>query len=235
MTRPDVSIIVATRNAERFLAAALDSIAAQTFGDYQVIVVDGASTDSTLEIARSYPRVTCIQQNGTGYANAWNTGIACSRTPFVAFLDSDDTWTVDKLASQLAVIQADPRVEVVFGRVQFFLEPGCPLPQGFRPALLETSHPTLMPGTTFITRGAMDRVGFLDESMQIANDIPWNARMRETCTVAMVDRVLLRKRLHGANLGPSTSWPIFKAELLAVMKQRVDLARAAGRASGEGG
>lgn len=230
MIQPAVSIIVATRNSERFLAEALDSIAAQSFDDYQVLVVDAASTDATLEIAHAYPKVTCIQQGGTGYANAWNNGIATSRSPFVAFLDSDDAWSTDKLASQMAVIEADRHTEVVFGRVQFFLEPGCPLPPGFRPALLGQSHAALMPGTTFIRREALDRVGLLDESMQLASDIPWNARMRDTCVIDSVDRVVLRKRLHAGNLGHTTSWPTFRAELLSVMKQRVDAARATGRA-----
>ena len=227
MTQPAVSIIVATRNSARFLVQALDSIAAQSFADYQVFVVDAASTDSTLDIARSYPGVTCMQQRGTGYANAWNEGIASSRGPYVAFLDSDDAWDGDKLASQLALLDRNPDVDVVFGRVQFFLEPGSLLPPGFRPALLEQSHPALMPGTTFIRRSALERVGLLDERLTVASDIPWNARMRETCVIDSVDRVLLRKRLHDGNLGHTTSWPIFRAELLSVMKQRVDAARAA--------
>lgn len=233
MTQPAVSIIVATRNSERFLGEALDSIAAQSFDDYQVVVVDSASSDSTLEIARSYAKVTCVQQRGSGYANAWNEGIASSRSPYVAFLDSDDAWAGDKLASQLAVIERDPRVEVVFGRVQFFLEPGCPLPPGFRPVLLEQSHPALMPGTTFIRRNALDRVGPLDEGLTLASDIPWNARMRETCVIDVVDRVLLRKRLHDGNLGHTTSWPVFRAELLSVMKQRIDAGRTAARSDGK--
>ena len=229
MTQPTLSIIVATRNSARFLAQALDSIAAQAFDDYEILLVDAASTDATLDIARSHPKVTCIQQRGTGYANAWNNGIAHSRTPFVAFLDSDDAWAPDKLASQFSIIHGDPRVEVVFGRVQFFLEPDCPLPPGFRPALLELSHPALMPGTTLVRRSALDRVGPLDEVMKLASDIPWNARMRDSCVIDSVDRVLLRKRLHEGNLGHTTSWPIFRSELLSVVKKRVDAARLAAR------
>lgn len=233
MSQPAVSIIVATLNSERFLGEALHSIAMQAFDDYQVVIVDGGSTDATLDIARAYPKVVCVQQRGTGYANAWNNGIAYSRSPFIAFLDSDDTWSADKLASQMDVLERDPRVEVVFGRVQFFLEPGCPLPPGFRPALLEQSHAALMPGTTFIRREALDRVGLLDEAMKLACDIPWNARMRDICVTGSVDRVLLRKRLHAGNLGHTTSWPIFRAELLSVMKQRADAARAAARVQAE--
>ena len=86
-----------------------------------------------------------------------------------------------------------------------------------------------MPGATFIRREALDRVGKLDEGMKLASDIPWNARMRDICLNASVDRVVLRKRLHEGNLGHTTSWPVFRAELIAVMRQRVHAAREATR------
>jgi glycosyltransferase involved in cell wall biosynthesis len=89
---PAVSVIMAIKNAERYLAAALDSISAQSYGSYEIIVVDGDSSDSCMRIAQSYPLTTCIPQNGTGLAHAWNVAIDASRAPLLTFLDSDDVW-----------------------------------------------------------------------------------------------------------------------------------------------
>ena len=66
MDNPLVSIVMATRNAEQFLPHALDSIAAQEYQNYELIVVDGRSTDRTQVIAASYPRTTIIEQDGSG-------------------------------------------------------------------------------------------------------------------------------------------------------------------------
>lgn len=217
-----ISIIVAAKNAERFLPQALDSIAAQDYDNYEIIVVDGQSTDNSIAIAESYPKVTCVTQLGMGYANAWNTGIAFARGQFIAFLDSDDIWIPDKLSSQMAIFESKPRTEFVFGRVRFFLEPGCLLPNGFRSDVLEGSHLSPMTGTLMLRRSILDRVGPFDEHLKIASDIPWIAKLRETAVAEHVDKVLLNKRLHGSNLGHTTSLRLFQRELLAVMKQRID-------------
>ena len=82
-----VSVIVAVKDSARFLAQALDSLQAQHDDEHEVLVVDGGSRDGSLEIARAYPKLRCLQQDGHGFANAWNTGIRSSRAEFIAFLD----------------------------------------------------------------------------------------------------------------------------------------------------
>src|SRR6186997_316328 len=128
---------MAIKNSERFMREALDSIAAQSFQDYEVVVVDGRSEDDGIAIATSYPKVVCIAQEGTGYADAWNAGIAAARGGFIAFLDSDDLWTPGKLEAQFKAFVDRPEYEYVFGRVKFFVSPGETLPRGFRPNLLQ--------------------------------------------------------------------------------------------------
>ena len=219
MTRPAVSVIVAIRNAERYLRDALDSIVAQTWSDYEVIVVDGASTDNGPAIARSYPKASVIPQGRVGLANAWNLGIATARAPFIAFLDGDDAWTPDTLATHLATFDAEPAVELVHGRTEFFVQAGQPLPRGFRPDLLRTSHPAPMTGSSMIRRAAVDRMGPFDEDMRIAFDIGWLSRLRKTSVTRAVDKVFLRKRLHADSVGQTTPWAVFRSELLEVVRR----------------
>jgi glycosyltransferase involved in cell wall biosynthesis len=220
MIRPEVSVVMAIKNSERFIRDALESIAAQTFDKYELIVVDGGSTDHGPMIAQAYPKTICIQQQaGKGLAHAWNSGIAASRAPFVAFLDSDDLWMPDTLAAQLAAFGHDPGVEYVFGRTEFFLDQDQALPTGFRPELLGASHLVPMTGSSLIRRAVVDRMGPFDETLRIASDIAWFAALRKAKSHAL-DKILLRKRLHAGSLGQSIPWPIFKSELLQIARQR---------------
>ncbi len=227
VTDPEVSVIVAIKNSERFLSQALASIVAQSFKNYEIIVVDGDSRDNGPAIARSYPRTVCIPQNGTGFAHAWNVGFAASRGRFITFLDSDDLWTPDKLKSQLAMFQRNPVTEYVFGRIEFFLEPGTSLPKGFRSTALVGSLLGHMTGAAMIRRDVMERMGPFEVRWQIAGDIAWFSLLRDSSILGIVDEVLLRKRLHEGNLSHTTAWPILKSELFQVLKERVDRSRLA--------
>jgi glycosyltransferase involved in cell wall biosynthesis len=222
-----VSVVVAVKDAARFLAQALDSIAAQDCTDYEVLVVDGGSTDDSLAIARRYPRVRILQQSGRGFANAWNSGMLASGAEFIAFLDSDDLWLPGKLDLQLETLRQRPEAPFAFGRVAFFLEPGCPMPPAYRPDILEREHRIPFCGSMLVRRSAIDRVGLLDEGLQVAADIPWLAALRELGEAAECEALLLRKRLHEGNLGHTASLQRFRSELLQVAKARVQAARAA--------
>src|SRR4029077_713125 len=124
MTLPLVSVIIAVKNSARYLADCLDSVAVQTFTNYEIIVVDGWSTDNTEAIARSYEKVRFFQQQGTGFADGWNSGMRHARGEYFAFIDSDDRWVPNKLADQVAVLQNNSEIEAVIGKVRFFVEPG---------------------------------------------------------------------------------------------------------------
>src|SRR5436190_1570422 len=100
---PQVSVIVPAFNAGRTISAALASVFAQTYRDFEVIVVDDGSTDDTAaRIAEWGDRVLYVRQPNGGPARARNTGIGRSRGRLVAFLDADDVWLPEKLERQVA-------------------------------------------------------------------------------------------------------------------------------------
>lgn len=99
---PRVSVIIPAFNAEGFLARALRSVEAQTFGDYEVVLIDDGSTDGTAEIARSFECVRYFHQSNQHQAVARNRGLKEAEGELVAFLDADDEWLPEKLERQLA-------------------------------------------------------------------------------------------------------------------------------------
>jgi glycosyltransferase involved in cell wall biosynthesis len=113
---PRVSVVIPTYNAAGFIGAAIASVAAQSFRDLEVIVVDDASSDDSVALARAAlaatglpHQVVPLARNG-GPAVARNTGVAAARGTYVAFLDADDLWLPGKLAAQVRIMDADPRV-----------------------------------------------------------------------------------------------------------------------------
>lgn len=116
---PTVSIIMPAYNVAPYVGAAIRSALAQTFTDFELIVVDDGSKDDTAEIVRELvredERVRLVQQANRGLAGARNTALRASRGEFLALLDSDDTWEPEFLAAQLALLDAHPDVDIVTG------------------------------------------------------------------------------------------------------------------------
>ena len=120
---PTVTAIVIFWNAETFLQAAIDSVFAQSFGDWELLLVDDGSDDGSTEIARrcaalNPERVRYLQHEdhrNHGMSATRNLGLAHARGEFVAFLDADDVWLPNKLRHQLERIERHPEVGVVYG------------------------------------------------------------------------------------------------------------------------
>ncbi len=122
--RPAVTAIIVVLNGETFLGEAIESILAQTYVDWELLVVDDGSTDGTADIVRGYAernsdRIRLLAHPGganLGIAASRNEGIAQARGRHVAFLDADDVWLPEKLAEQVAILDADPELGLVYGR-----------------------------------------------------------------------------------------------------------------------
>src|SRR5689334_22165094 len=103
---PPVSVYMPAFNVERYVADAVRSVLSQTFGDFELIVVDDGSTDRTLDIlrdlARTDPRVKLLSRPNTGVSRASNEAIALARGEFLARMDSDDFSMPDRLEKQIA-------------------------------------------------------------------------------------------------------------------------------------
>lgn len=111
---PRVSVVIPTYNSELYLAETLDSVVAQTISEWELIVYDDGSRDSTVSVARDYERcdarIRVVEGSNGGVASARNRGFAAtsSRTEFVIFLDNDDLWEPDALQSLVAALDRQP-------------------------------------------------------------------------------------------------------------------------------
>ncbi|MGL5081746.1 MAG: glycosyltransferase family 2 protein [Microcoleaceae cyanobacterium] len=111
---PCISVIIPSYNCDRYIGQAIESILAQTNTDYEIIVIDDGSQDSTQHVLYQYrEKIHSVYQKNQGVSIARNHGIQLARGEFVAFLDADDLFLPDKLANQLAVFTVNPNLGIV--------------------------------------------------------------------------------------------------------------------------
>ncbi|HUS21608.1 MAG TPA: glycosyltransferase family A protein [Aeromicrobium sp.] len=220
-----VSVIIPAYNAARYLGAAIDSVIAQTHDRVEIVVVDDASTDGTASVAAHYgTAVRYAEQTHRGQAAARNLGAGISTGRYLAFLDADDLWEPEKLAIQLAAFDAHPGLDVVFGRVVQFWSPEVAVQYG--PSFPHESEPLRgdHPGTMLVPRAVFDEIGPFREDNVIGDFIDWYARaLDDGRSMLMLEPVVMRRRLHGTNLGRMTnSGP---EEYARVLRQVIDRRR----------
>ncbi len=109
-SKPTISVIIPLYNKARYISRALDSVFAQTYHDYEIIVVDDGSTDNGVEIVRQYSdnRLRLVCQANAGPGAARNSGIGESNAELLAFLDADDEWMPKFLQKSLTILQSNP-------------------------------------------------------------------------------------------------------------------------------
>lgn len=224
MSSPLVSVIVAVRNGERFLSAAITSILNQDYRPLEIIVVDGHSEDNTARIAQSFETVRYIQQENRGISDAYNMGIAAAQGDVIAFLSHDDLWMPNKLSLQVNYLKEHPEIQYTIAMVKFFLEPGCAIPPGFKKKLLEGQHVGRIMETLVARKSLFNAIGGFDSGMALAEDADWYARANDrNVPMAIIPEVLLHKRVHNANA--SSDAHTSNRELLKALKRSIERKR----------
>lgn len=127
--KPRVSVVMPVYNVEKYVAEAITSVLVQSYTDFELLIIDDGGQDGSVAICRSFddPRIRIIAQANRGLAGARNTGIAAARGEYVAFLDSDDRWTKDKLALHVIHLDANPHISVSFSASQLIDGDGNPM------------------------------------------------------------------------------------------------------------
>ncbi len=117
---PLVSIITPTFNRADFINKAVNSVLAQTYNNFEFLIVDDGSTDSTRELvqpALADPRLQYFHQENQGQSIARNLALSKARGDFVCFLDSDNYWPAEKLSTQIELFRKHPEYDVIYGDI----------------------------------------------------------------------------------------------------------------------
>lgn len=197
----DVSVVIPAFNAEDYLAAAIESVLAQTFCPLEIIVVDDGSTDRTAKIAEQFSLpVICHCQPHRGIAATRNFGISAARGNWLAFLDADDLWTREKLERQLAAAEKDGALEIIFGSVRQFVSPE--LSREDQLKLFVPSETSAAPhvGTMLVRRAGFERAGWFDDTLKVAEFVEWFARAQDAgVRMTTLPEIVLKRRRHLTN------------------------------------
>lgn len=206
-----VSLIIPAYNAAPFIKEALDSVFAQTYRHFEVIVVNDGSPDTVAleQVLLPYrDRIVYIQQENRGLSGARNTGLRAATGHFVALLDADDIWMPDYLAEQTKFLREHPEFDLVYCNAKFFgdsIYDGkdymsvCPS-SGEATAAAIISRRCHVFGLVTARSGILKRFGF-DESLRSCED--YDCWLRLTAAghkIGYHRKVLVRYRKHDASL-----------------------------------
>jgi len=251
---PTISVIVPAYNTAQFISETIGSVFAQTFRDYEVIIVNDGSPD-TAElkgvIAPYLDRVVYIEQENRGIAGARNTGIRRARGEYVAFLDSDDCYLPGFLEEQLSLLRQEPRADLVYADAAVFGERVAGTPTCMQrcpsagPVTLESllsDRCQVITSTVVARRQAVIDAGLFDESFREAEDYElWLRLALGGASMRYQYKVLGRYRVRPGSLSSSdermsvsliqvlenfdNSFEL-AARLRAVLRQRLERERA---------
>lgn len=210
-TVPKVSVIIPAYNNARFLQEAVESVFAQTYQDYEIIVIDDGSTDNTKEVLAPYlDRIQYIYQPNRGASSARNTGIRHSHGDYIAFLDADDIWLPEKLRIQVEYLNNHPDTAMVYalalrvdvnGRAsnhRNMLKRSLPCGDIFN-ALFFRDFITL--SSVVIRKRILDAIGLFDESFTHAEDHELWLRIARQFKIFGIGEYLCKYRLTPQSLG----------------------------------
>jgi glycosyltransferase involved in cell wall biosynthesis len=213
---PKVSVFVPNYNYARYLPECLDSILAQTYHDFEIVIADDGSTDNSHEVLMDYQsrypeKIHYYWHPGhanKGVAATSNLAISKSQGEYLAWTGSDDVWYPQKLELQVAQLDHDPRLGMVYSYADFLDSEGRILPGRYgvditadpNPVgrMLQSCHPPAM--TVVIRRQCMEEVGGFDETLRTCEDWDLWIRVFALWKVGFIDQPLVKYRIHGNNL-----------------------------------
>jgi glycosyltransferase involved in cell wall biosynthesis len=212
MTGPRVSVVMPVHNAERYLREAIDSILSQTFADFELLVIDDGSTDSSRQIAGSYndPRMRRLpNERNEGLVATLNRGVALARGEYIAIMHADDVSLPQRLDVQVRFLDAHQAVALIAAKTLLIDSSGNEV--GFWPAdqsvtsfgqiratLPRTnciSHPSVMIRREVVLSHRYDERHYATEDYDL-----WLRLVAEGCRIEKVDEILLKYRVHPASI-----------------------------------
>jgi len=203
-----ISIITATYNSEKTIKETLDSVLKQTYNEYEHIIVDGLSKDTTMEIVKQYEpkyngKLRYISEKDTGLYDAMNKGINMATGDIIGILNSDDIYANEKVLERIISVFKNKKCDGTYGKLIFMDEETMSIPQriwnspkgkykyGWHPA-----HPTL-----YLKKEVYNKIGQFNLNYKICADYDFMIRMMKDENVKLenIDEYIVYMRVGGAS------------------------------------
>ena len=213
MSNPLVSIITPVYNGEQYLLAAIESGLAQTYQNFELLIVNDGSIDNSADIIKPFlkdSRVIYIEQKNAGVAAARNTAIKQARGKYVGFLDQDDLWRNNKLEVQVAALEQDESVALVHSRQDYIDLQGNKIDYEwitgasgycFKDMFKKNRIAVL---TVLIRKTIIDEIGLFNEQLSGTDDYEMWLRVTLKYPIQYVDQALAFYRFHDSNISKNS-------------------------------
>lgn len=231
---PLLSVVIPCYNAERYIAATIDSVLAQGHANLEIIVVDDGSRDGSVALVRDrFPTVHVVEQTNQGVATARNTGIARARGYWIAFVDADDIWLPGKLQAQLDAMALMPACRMSYTAWQVW---PCdePVPSAACLAELDATagdqarwagasgwiYPQLLldcavwTSTVLVERALLADIGGFDPTLNVGEDYDLWLRASRVTQILRVARPLALYRMHPTSITHSMPTDNYRAAVI---------------------
>lgn len=198
-----VTVLMPVYNTAAYLKQAIDSILAQTFTDFEFLIIDDASTDGSVDIIKAYadPRIQLIQKpENTGYTNSLNMGLNLAKGEYIARMDSDDISLPNRFARQVAFMDAHPEVGVCGTLVEFIgaregIEEKETESHRIKNILFRTNqfcHPSIFIRTSVLRENNL----YFDPALEPAEDYAFWVRLSRVSDLRNIAERLVKYRIH---------------------------------------
>ena len=194
-----ISVVIPTYNRYKFLQRVLTSVFAQTYHSFEVIVVDDGSTDETSNIQKDFPTIQYFHQENRGVSSARNFGVSKAKSPWVAFLDSDDEWHQDKLQEQVDFHTQNIDIKMSYTDEKWIRNGvEVKVPKKFSKYGGDIfdrclSHCIIAPSATLIEKNLFNSLGMFDESLEVCEDYDLWLRVASKYQIGLIDKKLILK------------------------------------------
>ncbi|MDQ1317406.1 MAG: hypothetical protein QG588_1058 [Candidatus Poribacteria bacterium] len=203
--KPLVSIITACFNSEKYLEQTIQSVVNQTYDNIEYIIIDGGSTDNTLNTIKKYDNKIAywISEPDKGMYDAINKGIKLMNGDIWACLNSDDQYYLNTLEKIVFYFSKEPDVDIIFGNLDFVTDNGEFIYRRFFPKLnlnrimrMNYSLRAISQPAVFLRRSVIENVGYFDTSYSYASDMDYFIRVGKNCKIQHKNLALTKFRLH---------------------------------------
>ncbi len=204
--KPDISIIMPTRNRAHFLDRAIQDVQKQNFHNWELIVIDDGSVDDTKEIAKKYlqdARILYVQQPHRGLSKSRNTGLRLARAKYLAFHDDDDLWLPGRLQSGYDWLQQNPRHAFVYSPVMTRTHKSAVIyPESIKESELVTlvNSCEIQVCSITVRNEVIQHIGFFNEKIEMCEDYDLWLRIASQYEYGCIPTIQAEYHLHSDNM-----------------------------------